>query len=414
VKTGRSAALLPTPGEAERVLPAEKGLRTKTFTLNMGPQHPSTHGVLRLVLELDGEEVLSCVPHMGYLHRAMEKLAEEKTFHQFVPYTDRMDYLSPFHNNVTFMLAVEKLCGIEAPPRALYIRTVGCELARISNHLLGIGTWALDIGAMTVFFLMFREREIIYNLFEMLTGARMMTSFQRVGGTAFDMTPAIEKAMRNFLDYMPDKIDDYEDLLTKNRIWMNRTKNVGVITAQQAIDLSLTGPNLRGSGVEWDVRKKMPYMLYDRFEFDVPTGTNGDVYDRYIVRIQEMRQSLRIIRQALDGMPEGPYQIQDPKISLPPKDKVYGSMEELIHHFKIVSEGVAAPPGEVYFVAENPKGELGYYIVGDGTSHPYRCHVRSPSFINLRALPPMVEGRLIADVIAALGSIDIVLGEVDR
>jgi NADH-quinone oxidoreductase subunit D len=393
---------------------SDQGLRTKTFTLNMGPQHPSTHGVLRLILELDGEEVVRCTPVVGYLHRAMEKLAEEKTFHQFVPYTDRMDYLSPFHNNVTFMLAVEKLCGIEAPPRAQYIRTVGCELARISNHLLGVGTWALDIGAMTVFFLMFREREIIYNLFEMLTGARMMTSFQQVGGTAFDMTPEIAQAIRNFLDYMPDKIDDYEDLLTKNRIWMERTKGIGIITPRQALDLSLTGPNLRASGVRWDIRKNDPYMVYDKFDFEMAVGETGDVYDRYMVRMEEMRQSLKIIRQALDGLPEGPFQHPDPKISLPPKDKVYGSMEELIHHFKIVCEGVAAPPGEVYFTAENPKGELGFYLVGDGTSRAYRCHVRSPSLISLRALPPMVEGRLIADVIACLGSIDIVLGECDR
>ena len=393
---------------------SEEGLRTKTYTLNMGPQHPSTHGVLRLHMELDGEEVVRCVPDMGYLHRAMEKLAEEKTFHQFVPYTDRLDYLSPLHNNTTFMLAVEKLCGIEAPPRAQYIRTIGCELARLSSHLLGLGTWGLDLGAMTVFFLMFREREIIYNLFEMLTGARMMTSFTRVGGTAFDMTPEIAKAIRNFLSYMPDKIDDYEDLLTSNRIWMQRTQGIGVITPEQAIDLSLTGVNLRGSGVNWDLRKTMPYLVYDQFDFDVPLGTHGDVFDRYMLRVQEMRQSLRIIRQALDGLPEGPYQIEDPKISLPPKEKVYDSMEELIHHFKIVCEGVAAPPGEVYFAAENPKGELGFYIVGDGTSHAYRLHIRSPSFISLRALPDICQGRLLADVVACLGSIDIVLGEVDR
>ena len=395
-------------------VPAEPGLRTKTYTLNMGPQHPSTHGVLQLVLELDGEEVVRCTPHMGYLHRAMEKLAEEKTFHQFVPYTDRLDYLSPFHNNTTFMLAVEKLCGIQAPPRAQYIRTIGCELARISSHLLGLGTWALDVGAMTVFFLMFREREIIYNIFEMLTGARMMTSFLRVGGVAFDMNADIEKAVRSFLSYMPDKIDDYEDLLTNNRIWIERTKGVGTITADQAIDLSLTGPNLRGSGVSWDLRKNMPYLVYPDLDFEVCTSPDGDVYSRYIVRIAEMRQSLRIIRQALDALPEGPYQHPDPKISLPSKDKTYGSMEELIHHFKIVCEGVAAPPGEVYFAAENPKGELGFYLVGDGTSRAYRCHIRSPSFINLRSLPPMVEGRMISDVIAALGSIDIVLGECDR
>jgi NADH-quinone oxidoreductase subunit D len=390
------------------------GLRTKTFTLNMGPQHPSTHGVLRLVLELDGEEVVRCTPHCGYLHRAMEKLAEEKTFHQFVPYTDRLDYLSQLSNNTAFMLAVEKLLGIEAPPRAQYVRTIAVELARIGSHLVGLGTWALDVGAMTVFFLMFREREILYNVFEMLTGARMMTSYTRVGGVAFDMTPEIATAIRNFLAYMPDKIDDYESLLTTNRIWVNRTKGIGALTASQAMDLSLTGPNLRASGVAWDLRKTMPYLVYDKLDFDMALGQNGDIYDRYLVRIEEMRQSLKIIRQALDGLPEGPYQIQDPKISLPPKDKVYGSMEELIHHFKITCEGVAAPPGEVYFAAENPKGELGFYIVGDGTSHPYRCHIRSPSFIHLRALPPMVEGRMLSDIVAAIGSIDIVLGEVDR
>jgi NADH-quinone oxidoreductase subunit D len=344
----------------------------------------------------------------------MEKLAEEKTFHQFVPYTDRLDYLSQLANNTADMLAVEKLCGIEAPPRAQYIRTIGVELARIASHLVGVGTWALDIGAMTVFFLTFRERELLYNVFEALTGARMMTSFTRVGGVAFDMTPEIATAIRDFMAYFPDKIDEYEDLLTKNRIWLERTRNVGIITADQAIALSLTGPSLRGSGVKWDLRKNMPYMVYDKFDWDIPVGTVGDVYDRYLVRVEEMRQSLRILRQALDGLPEGPYQVPDPKVSLPPKDKVYGSMEELIHHFKIVCEGVAAPPGEVYFAHENPKGELGFYIVGDGTSHAYRLHIRSPSFINLRALPVMVEGRLLSDVVACLGSIDIVLGEVDR
>ncbi|NNF08246.1 MAG: NADH-quinone oxidoreductase subunit D [Candidatus Eisenbacteria bacterium] len=395
-------------------VPSEPGLRTKTYTLNMGPQHPSTHGVLRLLLELDGEEIIKCIPDMGYLHRAMEKLAENKTFHQFTPYTDRLDYLSPFHNNTTYMLTVEKLIGIEAPKRAQYIRTVGCELARISSHLLGLGTWALDVGAMTVFFLTFREREVIYNLFEMLTGARMMTSFARVGGVAADIDSKIETAIRNFLAYMPDKIDDYEDLLTHNRIWLGRTKGIGIFSAEQATALSLTGPNLRASGVNWDLRVQTPYMAYEDFDFDVPLGETGDIYDRYTVRIEEMRQSLRIIRQALDGMPEGPYQIDDPKITLPKKEDTYGSMEELIHHFKIVCEGVAAPPGEVYFAAENPKGELGFYIVGDGTSHAYRLHIRSPSFISIGALPTIVEGRMLSDVVAALGSVDIVLGECDR
>jgi NADH-quinone oxidoreductase subunit D len=392
----------------------DEGLRTKTYTLNMGPQHPSTHGVLRLVLELDGEVIIKCTPHMGYLHRGMEKLAEEKTFHQFVPYTDRMDYLSQLANNTHFMLAVEKLVGVEAPARAQYIRTIGVELARIANHLVGLGTWIMDVGAMTIFFLMFRERELMYNLFEMLTGARMMTSFTRVGGVAFDMTPEIEQAIRNFLAYMPDKIDDYDDLITQNRIWTVRTQGLGVITAEQAVALSLTGPNLRASGVNWDLRKSAPYMVYDKFDFDVPLGEHGDHFDRYAVRMEEMRQSLKIIRQALDGLPEGPYQHPDPKISLPPKDKTYGSMEELIHHFKIVCEGIAAPPGEVFFAGENPKGELGFYLVGDGTGRPYRCHVRSPSFINVNALPLLCEGRMIADVVTAIGSLDFVLGEVDR
>lgn len=390
------------------------GLHQKTMTVNMGPQHPATHGVLRVILELDGEIVVKATPVMGYLHRGYEKISESKTFHQFIPYTDRLDYLAPLSNNTAYILAVEKLLGVEAPPRAQWIRVLTCELARISAHLLGIGTWALDIGAMSMFFYTFREREVIYNLYEMLTGARMTTSYTRIGGVMADLPDNFLTALRNFVAVMDGKINDYEKLLSKNRIWVRRTKDVGYISAEDAIDMCLTGPALRGSGVDWDLRRDRPYLIYPELDFNVVTCTGGDVYDRYWVRIQEMRESLKILRQIMEKIPTGPVNSADPRISYPPKDRVYSSMEELIYHFKIACEGVKAPKGEIYSAIENPKGELGFFIIGDGTHHPYRLQIRSPSCINLQSLGRMVEGRLIADVIAVIGSLDIVLGEIDR
>jgi NADH-quinone oxidoreductase subunit D len=370
--------------------------------------------VLRILLELDGETVIKAVPIMGYLHRGYEKLAEAKTFHQYIPYTDRLDYLAPLCNNVAYALAVEKLLRVEAPPRAQWIRVLCCELARISSHLLGVGTWALDVGAMSMFFYTFREREEIYNLYERLTGARMTTSYTRIGGLMADLPDGFLPQVRKFIDGMGRKIDDYERLLSKNRIWVRRTRDIGVISAEEAIDMGLTGPSLRGSGVRWDLRRDMPYLVYPELDFDVVVGAAGDVYDRYVVRIEEMRQSLKILRQVIEKIPPGPVNVDDPRIAYPPKDRVYSSMEELIYHFKIACEGVRAPKGEIYFAAENPKGELGFFIIGDGGNHPYRLQIRSPSFLNLQALPRLVEGRLIADVIAVLGSLDIVLGEIDR
>lgn len=392
----------------------EKTIRHQTMTVNMGPQHPATHGVLRIRLELDGEVVLKAVPVCGYLHRGYEKIAESKTWHQFIPYTDRLDYLASLSNNVAYILAVEKLVGVEAPTRAQWIRTLVCELSRVSSHLLGVGTWALDIGAMSMFFYTFRERETIYNLYEKLAGTRMTTSFTRIGGIMADLPDGFLDEVRAFIKPMYGKIDDYERLLTKNRIWIRRTRNVGTISAADAIDMGLTGPSLRASGVKWDLRRDRPYLVYPELDFNVVTGTEGDVYERYLVRIQEMRESLKILEQICDRIPPGPVNVDDPRIAYPPKDRVYSSMEELIYHFKIAAEGVRAPVGQVYQSIENPKGELGFYLVGDGSNHPFRLQIRSPSFLNLQSLPRMVEGRLIADVIAVIGSLDIVLGEIDR
>lgn len=388
--------------------------RHRTVTVSMGPQHPATHGVLQVLLELDGEIVVKATPVVGYLHRGYEKIAEAKTFHQFIPYTDRLDYLAPLSNNVAYALAVEKLLGIEAPPRAQWIRVLCCELARISSHLLGIGTWALDIGAMSVFFYTFREREELYNLFEALAGGRLTTSFSRVGGVAADLPDGYPEQVMAFVRMMGPKITDYERLLSKNRIWVRRTRDVGVISGADAIDCGLTGPSLRASGVRWDLRRDRPYLVYPELDFDVVTAEAGDVYDRYVVRIEEMRQSLSIVRQVLEKMPAGAVIVDDPKVAYPPKDRVYSSMEELIYHFKLASEGVRAPQGEIYSAIENPKGELGFFLIGDRTNHPYRLQIRSPSFLNLQSLPRLVQGRLIADVIAVIGSLDIVLGEIDR
>lgn len=387
---------------------------THLMTINMGPQHPSTHGVLRLLLELDGEMITKAVPHIGFLHRGVEKLAEYKTYHQCIPLTDRLDYVAPFSNNLAYVLAVEKLLGIEAPERAQHIRVLICELTRISSHLLWLATHALDIGAMTVFFYCFRERETIYDIFEMVSGARMNLSYIRVGGVSRDLPGGFLEKTRRFVTEFPSRIDEYETLLTENPIWKKRTVGVGIISAEDAIDYGLSGPSLRGSGVNWDIRKAEPYSGYNKYHFAVPLGKNGDVYDRYSVRIEEMRQSNSIVHQALNILPKGDIIARIPNITLPPKEDVETNMESMIQHFKIIIEGIKPPKGEVYFSIEAPKGELGFYIVSDGSNHPYRLKIRPPSFVNLEALPKMVEGRLLPDVVATIGSLDIVLGEIDR
>ena len=388
--------------------------KQQVMTINMGPQHPSTHGVLRLVLDIDGETVVKITPHVGFLHRGVEKLAEHKTYHQFITLTDRLDYLAPISNNLGYVLAVEKLLDIEVPKRSQYIRVILCELTRISSHLLWLATHALDIGAMTVFFYCFRERETLYDIFEMVSGARMNLSYLRIGGVARDLPDGFIEKTKEFINTFPSKLRDYETLLTKNKIWLMRTKDVGIISAEDAIDYGLSGPSIRGSGVKWDIRKPEPYSSYDELDFIVPVGENGDVYDRYIVRIEEMRQSNEIVRQAMDNLPAGKLNADIPDVVPPQKEEIKSSMESLIHHFKIVTEGICPPAGEVYVSIEAPKGELGYYIVSDGTKTPYRLKIRPPSFVNLEGLQKMVEGQLIADVVAVIGSLDIVLGEIDR
>ena len=386
----------------------------QVMSINMGPQHPSTHGVLRLILELDGETVVKATPHIGFLHRGVEKLAEYKTYHQFITLTDRLDYLAPLSNNLGYVLAVEKLLNIEAPKRSQYIRIILCELTRIQSHLLWLATQALDIGAMTVYFYCFRERETINNIFEMAAGARMNLSYFRIGGVARDLPDGFVEKVREFVNDFPARIRDYETLLTKNKIWLMRTKGVGIISAEDAINYGLSGPSIRGSGVKWDVRKSEPYSSYDEMDFIVPVGQNGDVYDRYIVRLEEMRQSNEIVRQAMDTIPKGKFIAELPDVTLPQKENLKKSMEALIHHFKVVTGGICPPVGEVYACVEAPKGELGFYIVSDGTKNPYRVKIRPPSFVNLEGLQKMVEGHLIADVVAVIGSLDIVLGEIDR
>ena len=388
--------------------------RTETLMINMGPQHPSTHGVLRLVLELDGEVVVKVTPHIGYLHRGVEKLAENKTYHQCITLVDRLDYLAGMSNNMAYVLAVEKLLDIEVPKRAQYIRVIMAELQRIASHLIWLGTHGHDIGAMTPLFYALRERDEIMFLFEMVCGARLTPSYLRIGGLAFDLPDGFEAKAMEFVRTFPSRVAEYETLLTKNRIWIQRTKGVGILSREDAINLGVSGPVIRGSNVNWDIRKSTPYSGYENFDFIIPTGKNCDCYDRYLVRMEEMRQSAEIVRQALETLPKGEINAHEPKVVLPPKEGVYTDMASLIHHFKIVSEGFNPPVGEVYVSIESPKGELGFYIVSDGTNKPYRLRIRPPSFINLEALPTMVEGRLIADVIAVIGSIDIVLGEVDR
>ncbi|MEK6729946.1 MAG: NADH dehydrogenase (quinone) subunit D [Planctomycetota bacterium] len=384
------------------------------MSINMGPQHPSTHGVLRLMLELDGEVVVKATPHIGFLHRGVEKLAEYKTYHQVIPLTDRLDYVAPFSNNLAYALAVEKLLGIEAPERAQHIRVLFCELTRISSHLLWLATHALDIGAMTVFFYCFRERETIYDLFEMVSGSRMNLSYVRVGGVSRELPAGFIEDTRKFVAAFPARLQEYETLLTDNPIWKKRTVGVGIISAGDAIDYGLSGPSLRGSGVNWDIRKSEPYSSYDKYHFTVPLGRNGDVYDRYWVRIEEMRQSNSIVHQALNLLPKGDFLAKIPNVTLPSKEDVETKMESMISHFKFITDGIQPPKGEVYACIEAPKGELGFYVVSDGSNRPYRVKIRPPSFVNLEALSKMIEGSLLPDVVATIGSLDIVLGEIDR
>jgi len=382
--------------------------------LNMGPQHPATHGVFRLELEMDGETVVHARPHVGYLHRSFEKIAEERTYHNFLPYTDRLDYLSPLSNNTAYALAVEKLIGLEVPPRATRIRSLVSELARISAHLVAIGTGALDLGASTVFFYTFQMRELLYDLFEELTGTRLTTSYTRIGGVARDIPVGWLDKAGAFLDELDKTMDDIEGLLNRNRIWLDRNVGVGVIPAEMALSFGLTGPNLRASGVAHDLRKPAPYLDYADYDFEIVTGTTGDSMDRYLVRMEEIRQSARIARQAIAAMPDGRITSDERDYVLPEKHLVYSSMEELIHHFKLISEGVKPPVGEVYSAIEAPKGELGFYLVSDGGPHPYRLKIRSPSFNNLSITRKILEGSMIADVVAIIASLDPVMGECDR
>jgi NADH-quinone oxidoreductase subunit D len=393
--------------------PAE--FETEKMSVAMGPSHPSTHGVLRLQLELDGETVTHCDPVLGYLHRGDEKIAENMTYNQFVPYTDRLDYLAPLANNVAYAIAVEKLANLKVPPRCEAIRVICCELARISSHLLGLGAFAMDTGAWTVFMYQFTEREKLYKLFEELTGARFTTSYTRIGGMSRDMPEGWSDRVLAFCDQFLPILDEMLEMLTRNKIFMDRTVGVGVITKADAIAYGLTGPNARGSGVTVDLRKDRPYSGYEQYEFDIPVGVTGDSYDRYLCRGEEMKQSVRIVRQAVKNMPGGAWFAEDArKIIAPRKDKVLTSMEELINNFMIVTEGPQMPSGEVYFEAENPKGALGFFIISKGGGVPYRMKIRSPSFCNLSILPKVCKDNLLSDVVAILGSLDFVMGECDR
>ena len=386
----------------------------KTMVLNMGPQHPSTHGVLRLLLEIDGETIVRIMPDIGYLHTGIEKTCEAKFYQQVVPLTDRIDYLCPMTNNLAYCLAVEKLLGLEIPPKAQWIRVMLNELTRINSHLVWLGTHAMDIGAMTVFLYCFREREDVLRLFEAVSGQRMMTSYFRIGGLALEPPLGFFDRVKSFNDRFPANIDEYESLLTSNPIWTGRTKGIAYLSGEDAISLCATGPTLRASGVDVDLRRDKPYSGYEKFQFNVPVSNDGDVFARYIVRVAELRESQKIVKQTLEGVPEGPVKADAPHVVLPDREKMKTQMEALIYHFKIVTEGFTVPAGEVYMPIESPRGEMGYYVVSDGTAKPYRVHMRSPSFANLQTLRKMCEGRLIADVVAAIGSIDIVLGDCDR
>jgi NADH-quinone oxidoreductase subunit D len=392
---------------------AEPG-QDRTLVLNMGPQHPSTHGVLRLVLEIDGETVVRLKPEVGFLHTGIEKTCEAKFYQQVVPLTDRIDYLCPMTNNLAYCLAVEKLLGLEIPPKAQWMRVLMNELTRINSHLVWLGTHAMDLGAMTVFLYCFREREDVLRFFEMVSGQRMMTSYFRIGGLALEPPLGFFEKVKKFADRFPGNVDEYEGLLTGNPIFMMRTKGVAHLSAEDAIALGAGGPTLRGSGVDIDLRRDAPYTGYENFKFNVPVRTEGDVFARYLCRVQELRESIGMVQQALAGMPEGPIKADSPKVVLPDREMMKTEMEALIYHFKIITEGFTVPAGEVYQAIESPRGEMGYYIVSDGTAKPYRVHMRGPSYANLQALAKMCEGGLIADVVAAIGSIDVVLGDIDR
>ncbi|MFL5562149.1 MAG: NADH dehydrogenase (quinone) subunit D [Gemmatimonadaceae bacterium] len=392
----------------------EPELEGEHMLINLGPQHPATHGVLRLVLELDGETVVRCIPHIGYLHCGFEKIGEYRQYNQIIPWTDREDYLNSIGNNVSFVLGAERLFGIDCTPRATVLRVIAMELSRIASHLVWLGTTCIDIGAFTPFLWVFQERENIYSLLERWVGARLTTTATRVGGMAADVPAGWTDQLHTFVQLLPKTMDEVERMLTKNGIWVGRTIGLGAMTADEALNYGLSGPLLRASGVAYDVRKDFPYLDYETYDFDVPVGSAGDVYDRYLVRVEEIRQSIRILEQALRRLPDGPVNIDDHRVILPPKSKATSEMESMIHHFKQVMEGPRPPLGECYVATESPKGEKGYYMVSDGTAKPVRWRIRPPSFVNLSAIPKMAEGHLLSDVIAINASIDIVMGEIDR
>ena len=403
-----------TPDPAHPESGGEQSRSPRRMTLNMGPQHPSTHGVLRVLLELDGETITKARPEIGYLHTGIEKQCEDMKYGQVTPLTDRVDYLSNLINNLCYALAVERLLRLEVPEMAQWMRVLLSELQRINSHLVWLGTHALDMGAMSMFFYCFREREEILRIFEMFSGQRMMTSYIRIGGLALEPPRGWHKVVGRFINTFDSKIDEYEELLNTNPIWMQRTKGVGIVPLEELIDLGVTGPVLRAAGLKVDIRKDCPYSGYERFQFEVPVRTENDVYARFQVRMDEMRESTKIVKQALGGMPEGPFIAKAPGILLPDREQMKTQMESLIYHFKIVTEGFRVPTGEVFQVVESPRGELGYYVVSNGTTKPYRIFMRTPSFANLMSIPAMVEGRVLADSIASMGSIDLVLGDVDR
>ncbi len=385
-----------------------------TMILNMGPQHPSTHGVLRIIVELDGEIVVKARTEIGYLHTGIEKSCEYQSYKKVIPLVERMDYLSGFNNSLAYVLSVEKLLDLQIPERAAWLRMIFSELQRIASHLVWLATHCLDLGAMTVYFWAFAQREIILSMFEELSGVRLFPAWQQVGGWRQDVPEGLLDKVQKFVDQLPKELDDYEAVLTKNPIFMERMQGIGVISAEELIGLGINGPVLRGSGVKHDIRKSNPYLLYDKVEFNIPTGTNGDVYDRYAVRVMEMRQSVRIVQQCLKAIPEGPVSVDDRKVVPPPREELGTSMESLIHHFKLFTDGFIPPVGQSYVPVEGSKGEIGYYVISDGTSHPWRVKTRPPSFMNLQAMAPMMRGHLVADAVAIIGSIDIVLGEIDR